>query len=385
MKRIFVLTSVLAGVLLSSVALNAQGGITTDQLPFDNDYCFGLDMSFVKRAEDRGQVFYDTDGTAKSPWEMFRSHGYNWGRLMICSEPSYLGQGIDNVVKGAKELRGYGYRFLLDYMFSDNWSNPMLQPVPESWKGLDPDELEKAVYDFVYSTMTKLKEEGVLPDMVQIGNEVSNGMLWPHGRVFYGKEKKHRSQWARFTDYLKAGIKAVRDIDEDIEIMIHADFGGDVAFSDEFFTNLKKYKVDYDVIGFSHYPWSHGTLMDLRDNLAFVTGRFGKPVIVVETGYYSEPSDYFEKKGVYGAFPETPEGQMQWFQAVNEVVMDVDGNMGLGVFWWEPMYRGRGFFDDNTHVVKPIVDAFRKYAYPLHRYDGNPRIWDFEEGEEIKP
>lgn len=76
---------------------------------------------------------------------------------------------------------------------------------------------------------------------------------------------------------------------------------------------------------------------------------------------------------------------MQWFQAVNEVVMDVDGNMGLGVFWWEPMYRGRGFFDDNTHVVKPIVDAFRKYSYPLHRYDGNPRIWDFEEGEEIKP
>lgn len=381
MKKIIALASVIAGAIIASAPAGAQGGVSASQLPFDNDYCFGLDLSFVNRDEARGKVFYDTDGTAKSPWEMFRAHGYNWGRLMICSEPSPLGQGIDNVVKGAKKLKENGYHFLLDYMFSDDWSNPMVQPVPASWKGLNPDELEKKVYEFVHSTMTRLKDEGVLPEMVQIGNEISNGMLWPSGRVFYGDEKKDRSQWARFTGYLKAGIRAVHDVDKDIRIMLHVDFGGDVAFSNVFFAKMKEYKVDYDVAGFSFYPWSHGTLMDLRDNLAFVTREFGKPVIVVETGYYSEPSDYFEKKGAYAAFPETPEGQMQWFQAVNEIVMGVEGNMGLGVFWWEPMFRGRGFFDDETHVVKPIVDAFRKYTYPLHRYDGNPRIWDFEDGE----
>ena len=102
-------------------------------------------------------------------------------------------------------------------------------------------------------------------------------------------------------------------------------------------------------------------------------------MIVIETGFYSCPSDYFEKKGYRAAFPETPEGQKEWMQAVNEIVMAAPDNMGLGVFWWETMYSGRGFFDDDTHVVKPVVDAFRRYTMPAVRTDGNPRIWDTEE------
>lgn len=367
-------------IVCSSVDSFAQGGVDLEQIPYENDYCFGLDLSFVKSAEERGRKFYDVDGKEMSPWEIFRSHGYNWGRLMICSEPSYLGQGIDYVVKGAKELRKHNYHFALDYMISDDWSNPMQQPVPKSWQGLSPKELEKALYDFVYSTMKRLKEENLMPEIVQIGNEISNGTLWPTGRIYYGEEKKDQSNWKQFTAYLKAGIKAVRDIDTDgkVKIMLHEDFGGDVNFSSIFFSKMEEYKVDYDIIGFSYYPWSHGTLMDLRDNLAFVIKRFHKPVIVVETGYYSVPSQYFERGGHKGAFPETPEGQKQWFAAVNDIVMAAPDNMGLGVFWWEPMTRGRGFFDDQTSVVKPIIDAFAPYTMSQTRTDGNPRIWDFE-------
>ena len=371
-----------AAALACCITAGAQG-ISTSQLPFENDYAFGLDLSFVKSAESRGTVFYDTDGSPKSPWEIFKSHGYNWGRLMICNEPSRLGQGIDYVVEGAKELKKNGIHFALDYMISDDWSNPMTQPMPKSWEGKSAKELEQAMYDFVYSTMKRLKDEGLMPEMVQIGNEISNGTLWPTGRVYYGDEKKDQSNWKQFTAYIKAGAKAVRDIDtaKKVQIMLHVDFGGDLNFSETFFTNMKKYKVDYDIIGFSYYPWSHGTLMDLRDNLYYVTKTFGKPVMVIETGYYSTPSQYFERAGIKSAFPETPEGQKQWFQAVNEIVMAVPDNMGLGVFWWEPMQRGRGFFDDRTHVVKPIIDAFEKYTMPAVRADGNPRIWDFEPGE----
>lgn len=378
MRKIF---AVLASIVALAVSAAAQGGVSASQMPFENDYCFGLDLSFVKSAEERGAVYYDTDGTARSPWEIFRTHGYNWARLMICNEPSSLGQGIDYVVKGAKELKKYNYHFALDYMISDGWSNPMTQPMPKAWKDLTPVQLEKAMYDFVYSTMKRLKDEGVMPEIVQVGNEISNGTLWPTGRVFYGDEKKDQSNWRQFTNYLKAGIKAIRDIDTDhkVRIMLHADFGGDVNFSDIFFSMMEKYKVDYDIIGFSFYPWSHGNLMDLRDNLAYCIKSFGKPVIVVETGYYSVPSQYFERKGIKSAFPETPEGQKQWFQAVNEIVMAAPDNMGLGVFWWEPMFRGRGFFDDRTRQVKPIVDAFEKYTMPAVRADGNPRIWDFDE------
>lgn len=366
---------------LVCVCAFAQAGVETGQLPYQNDYCFGLDLSFVKGAEARGSVYYDSDGIAKSPWEIFRSHGYNWGRLMICNEPSSLGQGIDYVVEGARELQRNGYHFALDYMISDGWSNPMTQPIPKSWQELSPKQLEKAMYDFVFDTMDRLRKEGLLPEIVQIGNEISNGTLWPSGRVFYGDKKRDKSNWLQFTSYIKAGIQAVRDVDKEgkVRIMIHVDFGGDIGFSDTFFTKMEEYGVEYDIAGFSFYPWSHGTLMDLRDNLAFVTKRFGKPVIVVETGFYSVPSRYFERNGNIAAFPETPEGQKQWFQAVNDIVMAVPDNMGLGVFWWEPMFRGRGFFDDETHVVKPVVDAFRRYTMPPVRTDGNPRVWDFDE------
>ena len=348
------------------------------EVPFENSYCFGADMSFVLQAEQRGKTFLDTDNTPASPWQIMRSHGFNWGRLMICSEPSRLGQGIDYVLQGAAKLKEHGYHFALDYMLSDNWSNPMSQPMPESWKGKSGKELEQCLYDFVFSTMQQLKQADLLPEIVQIGNEISNGILWPYGRVFYSPEKAARSNWKEFTSLLKAGIKAVRDVDSKVQIMLHADFGGDRNFSSIFFSKMEEYGVDYDIIGYSFYPWSHGTLADLRDNLDYTIKTFGKSVIVIETGFYSEPSNYFEKKGHKAAYPETEEGQRQWLEAVNEVVMSAHDNKGLGVFWWEPMFGARGFFDKDGKA-RSVVDAFRKYALPLDRCDGNPRIWDFED------
>lgn len=377
MKKISILIT-----LLISAVLSAQNvSYPENQLPFDNPYAFGLDLSFVLSAEKAGRTYYDLDGTEKSPWEIFRSHGYNWGRLMICNEPSRLGQSLDYVLEGAQKLKEHNYRFLLDFMMSDGWSNPMSQPTPVSLKDLSHKDRVEKFHDYVYNVINTLKKNDVAPDMVQVGNEISNGVFWPDGRVYYGEERKDKSNWKELTDYLKAGVKAIREVDPSIEIMLHVDFGGDMQMSDIFFTNMQKYKVDYDLIAFSFYPWSHGNLMDLRDNLYYTIKKWQKPVVVVETGYYSVPSSYFERKGVAAPFPETPEGQKNWFQAVNEIVMAAPDNMGRGVYWWEPMYRGRGFFDDRTRVVKPIVEAFQNYAYPMERADGNPRIWDFEEGE----
>lgn len=377
MKKITILMTLLLSSLLSAQNVSYP----QNQLPFDNPYAFGLDLSFVLSAEKAGRTYYDLDGTEKSPWEIFRSHGYNWGRLMICNEPSRLGQSLDYVLEGAKKLKEHNYRFLLDFMMSDGWSNPMSQPTPVSLKDLSHKDRVQKFYEYVHNVISTLKKNDVAPDMVQVGNEISNGVFWPDGRVYYGEERKTKSNWKEFTDYLKAGIKAIREVDPSIEIMLHVDFGGDMEMSDIFFGQMQKAKVDYDLIGFSFYPWSHGNLMDLRDNLYYTIKKWQKPVIVVETGYYSVPSSYFERKGVKAPYPETPEGQKGWFQAVNEIVMAAPDNMGRGVYWWEPMFRGRGFFDDRTRVVKPIVEAFQNYAYPMERADGNPRIWDFEEGE----
>lgn len=352
-----------------------------DCLPFDNPYAFGLDLSFVLSAEKTGRTYYDLDGTEKSPWEIFRGHGYNWGRLMICNEPSRLGQGLDYVVEGAKKLKKHNYHFTLDIMMADGWANPMTQPTPSSMKDMSHNERVIAFHDYVFNAIKTLSDNGVAPELVQVGNEVSNGAFWPDGRIYYGEEKKELSHWTEFTEYLKAGASAIREVDPNIDVMIHVDFGGDMDMTQTFFTKMEEYEVDYDMVGLSFYPWSHGNLMDLRDNMYYIIKRWQKPVMVIETGYYSVPSSYFERNGVKAPYPETPEGQKEWFQAVNEIVMAAPDNMGRGVFWWEPMFRQRGFFDDATHIAKPVVEAFHNYAFPMERGDGNPRIWDFEEGE----
>ena len=369
-------------VLLSGTGLQAQDiNYPKGQFPYENPYAFGLDLSFVLQAEQRGATFYDIDGTENSPWRIFRDHGFNWARLMICNEPSSLGQDLAYVQKGALKLKEHGYHFILDIMMSDGWSNPMTQPTPSSMAGMTHDQRVDAFYNYVSRVISALKVQGTVPEIVQVGNEISNGAFWPDGRVFYGEEKRERSHWKEFTDYIKAGARAIREVASETQIMLHVDFGGDLEMSDLFFGRMRRHKVDYDVIGFSFYPWSHGTLMDLRDNLFYTIRKYGKPVYVVETGYYSEPSDYFEKKGLKGAFPETPEGQKKWLQAVNEIVMSAPDNLGRGVFWWEPMFRGRGFFDGRTRQAKPVVEAFEPFALPAIRPDGNPRIWDFEGDE----
>ncbi len=128
-------TLISAAILLCAAAQGIAQP-SHDKLPFDNPYAFGLDLSFVHSAEERGQSFYDIDGSQKSPWEIFRGHGYNWGCLMICNEPSRLGQGLNYVIEGAKKLKAHDYHFALDFMMADGWSNPMTQPTPESFKNM---------------------------------------------------------------------------------------------------------------------------------------------------------------------------------------------------------------------------------------------------------
>ena len=354
-------------VLLISIS----SGVWAQSLPYQNNYAFGLDLSFVKQREDNGEKYFDENGTEKPALQIFREHGYNWARIMICNEPTRrLPHDLEYVVRAAKDVKEYNYHFALDMMFSNGWANPMTQPTPSLWVEMTHNERVVAVYEYVSKVVTTLKNEGVLPEIIQIGNEIGNGFLWPDGRINYATPQE--SKWQNVADYLTAGVKAIRETDKQIKIMLHVDHGGDIEFSQTFFDKMKEFKVDYDIIGYSFYPWSHGTLLDLKDNLSMTALRYGKEIIVIETGYYWKQSRYFENQRA--PFPETPEGQKAWFEAVNEIVLNTPNGLGRGVFWWEPMFRGRGFFDDETHIVKPIVKAFEKYALPVNRTDGQKRI-----------
>jgi len=327
-----------------------------------SEFAFGADLSFLKQAEDQGIIF--KDGTNAVPGlQLFRNHGYNWVRLRLFVEP--VGERLPNdyayTLAMARDAKKLGYKFLLDLHYANSWADPGKQPTPERWKNLTHKQRVQAVFEYTRDTLTKFHDAGVQPDMVQIGNEITHGMLWPDGKL--------PDHWDNFADYLRAGVKGVDAAcgkGPRPKIMIHIDQGASIPKTKYFFDKLNGYRIRYDVIGFSYYPWWHGSLEDLRENLAFAAKRYGKDVYVVETAYNWRPTWDFRKTAA--PFPESPEGQRDFLDAVTRTVMGVPDGRGMGVFWWEPAVANRslgarGFFDGNGNAL-PVIDVFDKYTRP---------------------
>ncbi len=336
-----------------------------------SEFAFGADLSYLKQAEDGGAVF--KDGTnAMSCLQIFHNHGYNWIRLRIFVEPvsNNLPNNLAYTIAEAKDAKKLGYKFLLDFHYANSWADPGKQPTPEAWRNLSHKQRVKKVFEYSRDTITALRDAGVMPDMVQVGNEITHGMLWPDGKL--------PDNWKNFTDYVRAGIKGVDAGSGKIpppKIMIHINQGGSIPKTKYFFDNLDRYDIHYDVIGFSYYPWWQGTLMDLRENLAFTANRYHKDIIIVETAYHWRPSG--ETAGRPSPFPETPEGQRNFLDALANIVMDTPDGRGKGIFWWEPAVTGRAglvsrsFFDENGNSL-PVLDTFDKYTRPLPRQNPIP-------------
>jgi arabinogalactan endo-1,4-beta-galactosidase len=218
-------------------------------------------------------------------------------------------------------------------------------------------QMVDALFAYTRDTTAAFREAGVLPDMVQIGNEITNGMLWPDAKL--------PQNWNNFADFIKAGIAGVeagKGNRPRPRIMIHIDKGGSWTATKAFFDKLNTYGVEFDVIGQSYYPWWHGSLNDLRENLLYTAREYHKDIIVVEAAYNWTPGNYRNKPA---PFPETPEGQRQFWEEVNRVVQSVPDGRGTGVFWWEPAVAGglgaRGFFDREGNVL-PVITVFDRFT-----------------------
>jgi len=332
------------------------------------DYAIGADLSFLMSAEERGTVFKE-DGAAKPGLQIFKDHGYNWIRLRLFHTPSAHRDNMPNdlayTTRLAKKAKEMGYRFLLCYHYSDSWADPGKQWAPKAWEGKSHTETVRLLQEYTKETMTALRDAGAMPDMVQIGNEITPGMVWPDGRL--GKNGPDNN-WPNFSDLIKAGI---RGIEESLDgapsprIMLQIDRGGDLPATRYFFDKIREYGIDYDVIGQSFYPWWHGTLLDLKENLDFMAMEYGKDIILVEVAYH------WRQNGEYGTsptpFPQTPEGQKEFLEEVNRLVLATPNGLGKGIFWWEPAVplrpgiSSRGIFDLDGNVL-PVINVFDKYT-----------------------
>ncbi len=319
------------------------------------NYAIGADVSFLAKCEQDGVVFKE-NGKPIDVLALLREHHYNWVRLRIFHDPSAAADKLPNdlnyTLALAKRAKAAGFYLLLDLHYSDSWADPGKQPMPSAWSKLKHKQLVNEVFDYTRDTIAAFAQNGVMPEMVQVGNEVSNGMLWPDGKL--------PENWDNFADLLKAGIRGVdagRGHAPRPRIMIHIERSGDYDAAVSFFDNLNARKVPFDVIGMSYYPRWHGGIAQMRTNLRDLALRYQQPIIVVETAYDWTPHDF---AGKTSDFPESPEGQLAFLRAVDAAVRAIPNGLGQGVFWWEPAAEGglrdRGFFDRQGNVL-PVISA----------------------------
>jgi arabinogalactan endo-1,4-beta-galactosidase len=325
-------------------AAAVAGSLAVLALPARAEFDKGADLSLLQFIQDHG-VDYREAGKVRDPLLIFRDHGCNYVRLRLFLAPNGK-EGQVNTLSYTLRLAGRvkqgGLKFLLDLHYSDGWADPGHQIMPREWAGLTHAQLEERVYAYTRETLAAFRREGCPPDMVEVGNEITNGMLWPDAGPFWDPAKwgdtknpqpPDEAKWDRLADLLKAGIRAVRDDDPaaGIRTMIHIDKGGSREGSRWFFDHILGRGVSFDVIGLSYYPFWHGTLSDLRDNLASLSKAYGKDIIVVETDYDTWGGD---QKAL--PFPITPDGQKAYMDELLRIVAATPGGRGRGVFYWAP-------------------------------------------------
>jgi arabinogalactan endo-1,4-beta-galactosidase len=319
------------------------------------DYAVGVDVSFLRQAEAQGTVFKD-GGVAKPGLQIFREHGHNWVRLRLFHTPTRLPNDLPYTLALAKDAKQRGFKLLLDFHYSDTWADPAKQFMPAAWEGKSHAERVTAVRDYTRDTLNAFRTAGVMPDMVQPGNEIIAGMLWPDGKL-----PEHWDHFAELLQAAIAGIDAASSNAPRPRVMIHIDRGGDWRKTKWFFDELARRQVPFDVIGQSYYPWWHGSLLDLRENLQFMATNYHKDIIVVETAYNWKPTEY---KNGGAPFPETPAGQREFLDEVNRLVLATPEGRGKGVFWWEPAvahHNNRAMFDDAGNAL-PVLSVFDKFT-----------------------
>jgi arabinogalactan endo-1,4-beta-galactosidase len=356
--------------ILAFLAVNCVLGQAPDSLEsegqVDLTYAVGADLSFLKMAEDSGKVFKD-NGEAKPGLEIFSSHGYNWIRLRLFHSPDRLPNDLDYTIDLAQQAEEYGFKFLLDYHYADSWADPGKQPIPEAWKGLSVDVLADSVYQYTKRTIEAFREAGVMPEMVQIGNETRNGMLWPTGKL-----PNNRDNLAKLVRAGVDGVDAGRGQAARPLMMIHYDQGADSDGAFNYYRKFNFYNIPYDIIGLSYYPWWHGNLLELRENLLSLVNNFNKDIILVETAYNWRESQY---EGTTPPYPETPEGQREFLATVNRTLLNISSPKIKGIFWWEPAVTGglesRGFFDRQGNAL-PVMDVFNKFRLGQQEEQGIP-------------
>lgn len=292
----------------------------------------GADISSLKKSEDMGGVYADENDHQDDALKILHDHNMNYARIRVWVNSPDGYHGKTQLLEMAKRLKDLNIKLLVDFHYADSWADPGKQPKPKAWGNLDFGSLKKALHEHTYDICSNLKKQGTPPDMVQIGNEISNGMLWPDG--------KNDRDFDNLAALVKEGCRAVKGCCPEALIMLHVDNGGNNKLFRWWFDNILQQGVSFDLIGTSYYPYWHGTLFDLQVNLNDIAERYEKGIVVVETAYAFTPDDNDHCENIIRSqeqpgYPFTTEGQAKILADIMSVIRAVPNGHGLGVMWWD--------------------------------------------------
>jgi arabinogalactan endo-1,4-beta-galactosidase len=296
----------------------------------------GADVSSLQRALDRGQVYFNASGVQQHPLDILQSIGVNYIRLRVWVNPVSGYNNMAKVVAFAPLVKSRGMKLLIDLHYSDSWADPGKQWPPSAWSGHSLTQLQADVYNHTLAVCNGLKNAGATPDMIQVGNEITPGMLWENGRI-------SNNNFVNVSSLIKQGYKAVKDCNATTQVMLHIDRGGDNAAARWWYDGVKAQGVQWDVTGLSFYCYWHGTIPTMQSNVADMKARYGKPVVIVETSYPFTTGNGDAFGNVITAstpcsgYPATPAGQASNFNAIKTAIQN---GGGVGVFYWEPTWVG---------------------------------------------
>ena len=314
----------------------------------------GVDVSTYLDERDAKARYY-ADGREVDPLLLFRQNNVSLMRLRVWNDPysedgkPFLG-GTNSVARDIEIIhrtKKYGYQYIIDFHYSDFWVDPAKQTLPKAWKDLSFEELKEAVYQFTKDSLLKFDAIGVEIPYVQIGNEITNGIMWPHGQIVF-HEGDNRSNYDNYIALIKAGIKGAKEALPNTKIIIHLEKSNDYLTYEDIFSHLENAHVEYDIIGMSYYPYWHGKIDELFFNINRCRNLFHKNVMVMELGFAFTLEDYVltnnglselkvtkENLEAEVEFDITPEGQAEFISHFVKKAVDEDIE---GVIYWEPLW-----------------------------------------------
>ncbi|HSI50074.1 MAG TPA: glycosyl hydrolase 53 family protein [Ideonella sp.] len=308
------------------------------------EFARGADISSVTEQEAAGRVFRDVQGKPEDPFVLLKGLGVNAVRLRVWVQPKTPWCDLEDTLRKARRAQGQGQRVMIDFHYSDTWAGLHHQTPPAAWSDHRLAELRQDVAQHTRRVLTALKEQGIQVHWVQVGNEINAGMLWPKGQV-QGKQ----ADYEELAKLINAGYDSVKEVYPQAQVVVHLAGGGRAEVLREFLDGVQSAGGRWDVLGVSHYPdparWM-GDNQQLRRSLGEAVRRYGKPVMVVETG-------------------------MNWQQPavsqamLKDVIQDLRalGDKGAGIFYWEP-----ATFPDWSKYQRGALDTRGRFTSALEAY-----------------